>query len=262
MKSATTSLHDHLASSPGTAPARIKEVHYFDRESFGEGEGWYRSFFGLRILKRGRRSFESTPGYIESDVARRRLATDLPQAKLVVVLRSPAERARSHYLYNLRRGVEHRSFRMAVEDEVVRFHGSRSGSVGEGRTESALDDRFRGRGLYADRLQALLDLGVRRPVLILFMESLIADPGPSLRLLHEFVEIPPPPPVTLPRLNSRGLVTESLEPDDALVLEELRDFFLPENQRLRELIRSRPDDLVALPEQTWPSWVSGETERG
>jgi hypothetical protein len=99
-------------------------------------------------------------------------------------------------------------------------------------------------------------------VLILFMESLIADPGPSLRLLHEFVEIPPPPPVTLPHLNPRGPVPERLEPDDALVLEELRDFFLPENQKLRELIRARPDDLVALPEQTWPSWVAGETERG
>jgi len=200
-------------------------------------------------------------------VARRRLATYLPQAKLVVVLRSPAERAHSHYLMNLRsgierRGIEHRTFRVAVEDEVVRFHSSGSGSVGEGSPESAIDDRFIGRGLYADRLQALLDLGVRRPVLILFMESLIADPGPSLRLLHEFVEIPPPPPVTLPHLNPRGPVTERLEPDDALVLEELRDFFLPENQKLRELIRARPEDLIALPEQTWPSWVSGETERG
>jgi len=261
MKSATSSVHAHLAAARGTAPPRIKEVHYFDGDQYLKGDGWYRSAFGLRLFKRGRRCFESTPGYIESDLARRRLADDLPQAKLVVILRSPAERALSHFLMRRQRGLESRSFRQAIDDEVVRYHSSTRGSDGDGAIESAEGDRFKGRGLYADRLQALLELEVRTPVLILFMESLIADPGPSLRLLHEFVEIPPPPSnASLPHKTPGGRDTSRPQPDEVLVLEELRRFFPPENAKLRELLLARPEAFVTLPQETWPSWVAGESD--
>jgi len=261
-KSSTSSLHEHLASSRGTAPSRIKEVHYFDRESFLKGDGWYRSYFGLRLFKRGRRSFESTPGYFELDVARRRLAAELPQAKLVVVMRSPAERARSQFLMGQRMGIESRSFRQAINDEVVRHHSARDYSGEDQAIETDPEHRYKGRGLYADRLQALLELNVRTPILILFMESLIADPGPSLRLLHEFVEIPPPPPVALPHRHKapNGAVVGGPQPDEVLVLEELRRFFVPENAKLRELLVERPEAFVTLPQETWPSWVAGESD--
>ncbi len=242
----------------------MKEIHYFDLDNYRNGDSWYRSFFGLRAFKRGRRSFESTPGYIESDVARRRLAAELPQAKLVVVLRSPAERARSHFLMSQRNGIESRSFRQAINDEVVRYHSARDTS-GEGQViETDLVRRYKGRGLYADRLQALLELNVRTPILMLFMESLIADPGPSLRLLHEFVEIPPPPPGALPHKHKapNGAVGSGPEPEEVQVLEELRRFFVPENAKLRELLLERPEALVTLPEETWPHWVTGVAEPG
>ena len=193
-------------------------------------------------------------------MARRRLAVDLPQAKLVVILRSPEQRARSHFQFEQRGGLESRSFRQAIDDEVLRYHSSAQSSDEDGAIETAISHRYKGRGLYADRLQALLELEVRTPVLVLFMESVIADPGSSLRLLHEFIEIPPPPSnVSLPHKTPRGAVTAGPQPDEVLVLEELRRFFVPENAKLREFLLARPEAFVTLPQETWPSWVAGES---
>lgn len=261
MKAATTSLHDYLAETPGLAAAHRKEIGYFDSRYLA-GEHWYRSNFGLRILVRGRRSFESSPSYIESESACQRIAADLPDAKLIVLLRSPADRARSHFLMVQRGGWEQRTMREAIEQEVVHFHSARRRSDSMPGTERYQGRRYVGYGLYADRLEALVEAGVRLPILVLFMESLTADPGPSLQLLHEYLEIPPPSSTAFPHLSPVGPARTVAEDDEDLVVDELRRYFLPENRRLAELLRTRRDCFVCLPELTWPAWVLGTLEQG
>lgn len=261
MKAATSSLHEHLDGSAGTASAQKKELHFFDSDNYLAGERWYRSRFDLRVLTRGRRSFESTPGYIESALARQRIAADLPEAKLVVVLRSPAERARSHFLMKQRSGGEQRSLREAIEQEVVHFHSAGRHLDSMPGMETTIQHRYTGRGLYADRLEALLEVGVRLPILVLFMESLTADPDPSLRLLHAYLEIPPPSSTALAHLSPYGPARKESESDEVLVVDELHRYFVLENRRLRDLLRQRQDCFVTLPELTWPAWVTGAVEQ-
>src|SRR4051794_29200078 len=127
-KGATTSVYAWLNEHPFVAPAAKKEVHYFDYEYF-RGEDWYRSHFPLR---RAREAFaqehgslpltgEASPTYISHRWAPERIANDLPDIKLIVVLRDPVDRAYSHYQMTRREEQEP----MASFEEAIAAEGAR-----------------------------------------------------------------------------------------------------------------------------------------
>ncbi len=100
-------MHAYLAAHPQIFMSQQKELHYFLDNSWGAwkfGERWYYRQFeeGKELPVRG----ESSPGYsidgFTSGVAEK-MATLIPHAKLVYMLREPLSRVRSHYteeLYN------------------------------------------------------------------------------------------------------------------------------------------------------------------
>ena len=76
-----------------------KEIHFFNKdENYSKGTEWYDSHFSNvsnEIL-----IGEKTPDYFDSDLSRQRIASSLPEAKLIIVLRDPIQRAISavnHY---------------------------------------------------------------------------------------------------------------------------------------------------------------------
>ena len=58
---------------------------------------------------------EATPCYLWSPTAARNIAARIPDAKIVMILRDPAERAFSQYLQMLAAGATRRSFRTEIE---------------------------------------------------------------------------------------------------------------------------------------------------
>src|SRR5688572_14326389 len=103
MRSGTTSLHKYLQAHPDVFVASGKEVHFFDRR-YGRGLDWYRSRFAGVTTERV--VGEATPAYMYDENAIARIAHDLPDARLIVVLRNPVDRAYSHYWRNRSRGRE------------------------------------------------------------------------------------------------------------------------------------------------------------
>lgn len=94
-RAGSTWLHELLAAhSRIYMPTRRKEVHYFDLYH-NRGRGWYESFF--REARPGQVVGEVTPDYLHTPGCAERVAASLPDAKLVVILRDPVERAYSHY---------------------------------------------------------------------------------------------------------------------------------------------------------------------
>ena len=100
----TTSMYRALAAHPVVLKAVLhKGVHYFDT-SYDRGMAWYRAHFPLlrsaeRISERygvPTQTFESSPYYMYHPQAAARIARDLPQARLVVLVRDPVERAFSN----------------------------------------------------------------------------------------------------------------------------------------------------------------------
>ena len=112
-KSGTTSLYAWLCEHPCVEPATHKEVHYFDYNYY-RGVDWYRAHFPT---VRERDAFaathgrpfltgEASPSYISHHWVPERLAGLLPQAKLLVVLRDPVQRAYSQFQMSRREGEE------------------------------------------------------------------------------------------------------------------------------------------------------------
>ena len=63
---------------------------------------------------------ETTPGYLYKAWARKRMCRDLPEARFLVILRDPVERAYSHYWMNRSQGLEEESFEEALRLEEPR----------------------------------------------------------------------------------------------------------------------------------------------
>jgi hypothetical protein len=98
---------------------QVKEVRFFDLDQrFKKGPDWYRQFF-IPGLKTGAKVFgEASPGYLHNEPAAVRISKILPDAKLIVLLRDPVERAYSHYWNRVRGGYEQRSFADVVMDHM------------------------------------------------------------------------------------------------------------------------------------------------
>jgi hypothetical protein len=91
----TTWLHRCLGEHSGIAlPAATKELFFFDR-NWERGTAWYERYFDA--CPPGRIVGEVSPSYFHAPLAPERIASLLPDAKLVFILRNPLERVISLY---------------------------------------------------------------------------------------------------------------------------------------------------------------------
>ena len=122
-RSGTTSLYKALTCHPYVIPARVKEVHYFDKH-FDEQSIWYQSHFPNRWALEPTHQHrvhkitgEATPDYMYYEEVPARVRGLLPDVRLVAILRDPAARAYSHYQHEVALGFETLGFREALEHE-------------------------------------------------------------------------------------------------------------------------------------------------
>jgi len=127
-KSGTMSLYRMIASHPQVMPAKSKECAFFNRDLYARPLGglWYRSHFP-NVLHRHRLSRlhgrkiltgEATPNYLFSPHAPGRVKATLPDARLIVTLRNPVDRAYSAYCMHIRNNLESLTFEDAISVEV------------------------------------------------------------------------------------------------------------------------------------------------
>lgn len=116
MKCGTTSLHHYLDLHPEIRMAREKELNFFLREgTWQRGVAWYASRFQGRAAVHG----ESSPSYSHHPFfagVPERMASLLPDAKLIYLVREPVERVVSHYLHEVVAGNERRPLAAALDD--------------------------------------------------------------------------------------------------------------------------------------------------
>lgn len=113
---------DHLPKAAAT-----KGIHYFD-SNYTRGMRWYRSHLpSTRVRRAQAREVggpvvvgEGSPYYLTHPAAPARVATDLPEVKLLAVLRDPVLRTYSHWKERVREGAETLSFTDALAAEPGR----------------------------------------------------------------------------------------------------------------------------------------------
>jgi Sulfotransferase domain len=184
----STSLADWIEEHPGVAPCRNRKgTHFFDT-NYSRGSAWYATRF-----ERTSRGFsitgEASPYYMFHPLAPQRIRAELPDVKLIAVLRDPIDRAWSQYQYEVARGHESESFATALDLEESRLAGEVERLIADPRYEGA-EYRHHGylrRGHYADQLREIYRLFPAEQVLVVQSEEMFADPHGTLDRVWDFL---------------------------------------------------------------------------
>jgi len=116
-KAGTSSLFKYLEAHPQVVTPLVKETHFWSLHH-RHGSDWYRAFFPPLPPDTGLITGEASPSYLSHADAPRRIAEQLPEARLIVLLRDPVERAYSHFRMNERVGLERESLEDVFEREL------------------------------------------------------------------------------------------------------------------------------------------------
>jgi hypothetical protein len=163
----TTWLHEWLASHPDVyMPTRRKEVRFFDRH-YDRGLGWYEKYFPAEDGESFRAIGEISPQYLYGEECPRRIFGALPEAKLLLMLRHPVDRAYSNYGFLVQRKNYRGSF---PEFLATRPH--------------ALE-----KGFYGRYVQRYLEYFDREQILPILFEETFADLATTERRVGEFLNI-------------------------------------------------------------------------
>jgi len=196
-KAGTTSLHTYLARHTNAFMCDPKEPHFFSSVTAlpawrGQAgavtdpntgrlvaptvttESAYASLFvgagGCRVIG------ESSTSYLADPEACRRIRETAPDARIIIMIRDPVERAISHHLMYVREGWETRSLEQAVDDELR-----------EGATWAYAYLR---NGWYHDDIRRYLYAFGDR-VLVIVLEDFVRNVAEGMAPVWEFVGLAP-----------------------------------------------------------------------
>jgi hypothetical protein len=194
-KSGTTALHEYLRQHPRICMSRRKEPNFFafdqrppdfrgphDRTIVNRDSIWRLADYQRQFAHARRDQIvgEISPRYVSTEGCAARIRRLIPEARLVAVLRQPADRAWSHFSMLRRDGFEPCStLEEAIADEPRR------------RAENWSTGRHFERGLYAQQLQRFYDPFPRERIRVYLYDDLIADPGALFRDLFRFLGVEP-----------------------------------------------------------------------
>lgn len=174
---------------------QLKETNFFAFEGqkvnfAGPGDNEYINSFSVTERSKYHALFstvenqtaigEASPLYLYSDVAPHRIKSDVPNVKMICVLRNPIERAFSHYLHFLRDGRESLSFEQALAQE----HQRRSMNW-----EWAWN--YVDVGFYAAQLTRYYHLFSPNQIKVYLYEELQSRPGEIIADMFEFIGVDP-----------------------------------------------------------------------
>jgi hypothetical protein len=240
----TTTLFRALMAHPQIVrPAFYKGINYFDLNYY-RGMTWYRGHFPVARIAQAATahhgdpvSFEASGYYMYHPFALERMARDLPQVKLVVMLRDPVERAFSAYKHEYARGYEWESFEKALELEDDRLIGEIDRMRADMTYESFAHRHhsYTRRGHYSDQLERIFGLFPRAQVHVIDSDVFFDHPAREYQSLTTFLGLQPFQPASFGQHNARP--GTPMAPDTERLLEE---HFAPHNKRLAALLNWAP----------------------
>ena len=191
-KAGTTALYSYLRRHPSITGPSWKEVSYFDRH-YARGEAWYRGNFPNKARTRGKLVGEASPSYVFHPLAPQRVRELVPEARLVVLVRNPVDRALSHYQHEVALGREPLSFEDALAAEDERLRGEEERLLADPRYFSRewWSHTYRARGRYAEQLERWLAVFPQEQLLIVPSDDLADDPAGAHARVLDFLGAPP-----------------------------------------------------------------------
>lgn len=235
----TTSMYKAITRHPSVLPAVLhKGAHYFDT-GYDRGEAWYRGHFPLQVTARRVQretgtapiTGESSPYYSFHPLAGERIARDLPDARLVMLVRDPVERAYSAHTHESARGFEDQPFARALELEEERLAGAeeRLRARPLSRDDHHQHHAYVTRGRYVEQLERLTSLVGRDRLHLVDSDEFFTRPEEVYAGVLEFLGLPAWRPESFEQHNARPRA--SMAPE---LRARLEDHFAPYDARLAE----------------------------
>ncbi|MCF7983822.1 MAG: sulfotransferase domain-containing protein [Thiohalocapsa sp.] len=166
-KCASTWLYDILSDHPEACVSEVKEVNFFSYH-FDHGYEWYERHLGTcdGVKARG----EISPSYFYEPAVPERIFDYAPDAKLLVSLRDPVDRAISNHKHEVRVG--HLS-----GDDLSFERGLHNNPT------------YIEQGLYAKQLKRWLAFFPADRILVVLFEDVLADPEAVAKRVYRFLDI-------------------------------------------------------------------------
>lgn len=186
VKAGTTSLHNYLSQHPDIYMSPVKEPHFFSQvrpdpkwahitTSISDPDAYEELFRGATTEKV---IGEASPSYLWEPNTPARIRAYAPDAKIIIMLRAPIDRAYSHYLMDVRGGRQQLPFDEAVKEDYTRE------SKGWGVSHLYVE-----LGLYHEQVRRYLQHFGEEQVLIVFYEEFSGNTRATLRQVFEFLDV-------------------------------------------------------------------------
>ncbi|MDA0215634.1 MAG: sulfotransferase [Cyanobacteria bacterium] len=214
-RSGTTTIHSALEAHPQILVPAEKSPNYFTAEdlralpnsealiamkghTIQSSDQYQRIFIGSNnFLIRG----EVSPVYLQSVYTPGRVYRELPDARIIAILRNPIDRAYAHYLGRRRDGL----------DKRINFADTIAEELAQPTAKPLAFNNYLAIGRYAHYLKPWYNYFSKEKILILFFDDFLVDPQAELARLYSFLGansgVPQPP---VEKKNVSGIPTQPL----------------------------------------------------
>ena len=220
----TTSLYTYLAQHPQILTPIKKEMDFFSWH-FDRGIDWYLAHFPPMPSGEQFLTGEASPSYFDSREAPERLYSLFPEAKLIVLLRNPVDRAISQFYRLTNLNWEARSLDRVISDEIERLNQNPEYIIGEE------PGNYLARGRYIEFIKNWRTFFPREQLLILKSEDFYAGVATTVKQVLEFLDLP-----EYQLSEYQNANPGSYQPVNQSIRDWLRDYFRPYNQQLEEYL--------------------------
>jgi len=180
-KAGTTTLHNILRQHSEIFLPQNKEIPFFhDDNKFQKGIDWWLKE-NYHNVKHEKAIGVVNPEYLFFPKACERIYKHLgPDIKIIIILRNPVERAYSHYMMNIRRGIENLSFEDALSEEKNRLT----------RSDYKKHYSYISRSLYSSQINRFLTTFTKENFLFLSFENdIIKNRDLTLKKIEDFLGV-------------------------------------------------------------------------
>ncbi|MCB0991670.1 MAG: sulfotransferase [Acidimicrobiales bacterium] len=244
----TTSLFRYLTQHRSVVgPMLEKGVHFYDTNYTGDLD-WYRSHFPTQArLKLSRqlngcdmRTVEASPYYLFHPFVPERIHAATPDAKILVLVRDPVERALSHHNHEVKRGFETEDFASALDLEARRLAGEVDLMAADPLYVSYAHQHYSyaARGRYMEQISRYDELFGKSNVMVIRTIDLEANPAQVVDEVLRFLGVALMGSISFPRYNARRYPSM----DESLRL-RLREEFAASDAALAQRIGRDADSL-------------------
>lgn len=181
-KAATTSLYNWLAQHPDVcAPIAVKDLAFFTRDEFYNQGYNHLSKFYEDDYRHQSILLQGSVHYIFFEKALQRIREFNPEAKFILILRNPIERAISAYQYAVKFNYETLPLNEAIAKEEERLLSQ------DMRVLSELT--YKSHGLYYKQIQMFLKYFKQKQLKIVFYEDVSNRPEEVMKDIFSFLKV-------------------------------------------------------------------------